>query len=66
MVGLREVPELEVRERTPSTLRNVDGGALGGVGAGLGFEGTRCMRSPPLVQVGEWLHKTKDKCSKSS
>jgi hypothetical protein len=29
-----EVPELEVRERPPSTLRNVDNGPLGGVGAG--------------------------------
>jgi hypothetical protein len=24
-VGPREVPKLEIRERTPSTLRNVDG-----------------------------------------
>jgi hypothetical protein len=31
--GPWEVPELEVRERLPSTLRNVDGGAPGGVGA---------------------------------
>jgi hypothetical protein len=38
MVGPREVPELEVQERPPSTLRNVDGGPLrcakvGGPGA---------------------------------
>jgi hypothetical protein len=30
----REVPELEARERPPSTLRNVDGGPLGGAGVG--------------------------------
>jgi hypothetical protein len=29
-----EVPELEIRERPPSTLRNVDGGPSGGVRAG--------------------------------
>jgi hypothetical protein len=29
-LGPREVPELEVRERPPSTLRNVDGGTPGG------------------------------------
>jgi hypothetical protein len=29
----REVPELEVRERPPSTLRNVDGGPPRGAGA---------------------------------
>jgi hypothetical protein len=28
-----EVPELEVRERSPSTLRNVDDGFPGGAGA---------------------------------
>jgi hypothetical protein len=33
MVGPREVPEPEVRERPPSTLRNVDGGPPGGAGA---------------------------------
>jgi hypothetical protein len=33
MAGPREVPELEVRERPPSTLRNVDGGPPGGAGA---------------------------------
>jgi hypothetical protein len=33
MVGPREVPELEVRERSPSMLRNIDGGPPGGVGA---------------------------------
>jgi hypothetical protein len=27
------VPELEVRERPPSTLRNIDGGPPGGIGA---------------------------------
>jgi hypothetical protein len=32
--GPREVPELKVRERPPSTLRNVDGGPPGGAGAG--------------------------------
>jgi hypothetical protein len=26
MAGTREVPELEVQERPPSTLRNIDGG----------------------------------------
>jgi hypothetical protein len=64
--GSREVPELEVRECPPSMLRNVDDGPLGGVGAGLRFEGTQCLRSPPLVQGGEWLQKPRDKCSKSS
>jgi hypothetical protein len=34
MAGPRQVPELEVRERPPSTLRNVDDGPLGGAGAG--------------------------------
>jgi hypothetical protein len=62
----REVPELEIRERPPSTLRNVDDGPPGGAGAGLGFEGTQCLRSPPLTQGGEWLEKRMDKCSKSS
>jgi hypothetical protein len=33
-VGSREVPELEVQERRPSTLRNVDGGPPAGAGAG--------------------------------
>jgi hypothetical protein len=33
MVGPREVPELEVRERSPSTLRNVDSGPPGGPGS---------------------------------
>jgi hypothetical protein len=32
--GPREVPELEVRERPPSMLRNIDSGPLGGAGAG--------------------------------
>jgi hypothetical protein len=32
--GSWEVPKLEVRERPPSTLRNIDGGPPGGVGAG--------------------------------
>jgi hypothetical protein len=39
-VGPDEVLELVIRERPPSTLRNVDGGPSGNVGAGLGFEGT--------------------------
>jgi hypothetical protein len=47
MTGPREVSEVEVRERPPSTLRNVDGGLPGGTEAGLGFEGTQCLRSPP-------------------
>jgi hypothetical protein len=34
MVGLREVSELVIRERPPSTLRNIDGGPSGGAGAG--------------------------------
>jgi hypothetical protein len=34
MVGSRDIPELEVGERPPSTLRNIDGGAPGGPGAG--------------------------------
>jgi hypothetical protein len=32
MAGPREVPELVIRERLPSTLRNIDGGPLGGAG----------------------------------
>jgi hypothetical protein len=34
MAGPREVPELEVQERRPSTLRNVDGRPPGGAGVG--------------------------------
>jgi hypothetical protein len=34
MMGPREMPELKIQERPPSTLRNVDGGPLGGTGAG--------------------------------
>jgi hypothetical protein len=34
MTGPREVPELVIRERQPSTLRNFDGGPPGGAGAG--------------------------------
>jgi hypothetical protein len=33
MAGPREVPELEIPERPPPTLRNVDGRPLGGVEA---------------------------------
>jgi hypothetical protein len=33
MAGPREVPELEVQERSPSTLRNIDGGPPEGAGA---------------------------------
>jgi hypothetical protein len=62
----REVTELEVRERPPSTVRNIDGGSPGGAGADLQFEGTQCLRSPPLGQCGEWLQKPRDKCSKNS
>jgi hypothetical protein len=40
MVGPREVLELEVRERPPPTLINIDGGLPGNIVAGLGFEGT--------------------------
>jgi hypothetical protein len=32
--GPREVPELEIRERPPPTLRNIDGGPPGGARAG--------------------------------
>jgi hypothetical protein len=32
-VGSRELPELEIRERLLSTLRIIDGGPSGGVGA---------------------------------
>jgi hypothetical protein len=32
MAGPREVPELKIRERPPSTLRNVDDGPPGGAG----------------------------------
>jgi hypothetical protein len=35
------VPELEVRERPPSMLRNVDGGPLRGAGAG--DPGAQCL-----------------------
>jgi hypothetical protein len=34
MVAPREVPELKIRERPPSTLRNIDVGPPGGAGAG--------------------------------
>jgi hypothetical protein len=34
MADPREVPELKVQERPPSTLRNIDGGAPGGARAG--------------------------------
>jgi hypothetical protein len=33
MAGPREVSEAKVRERPPSTLRNIDGGPPGGAGA---------------------------------
>jgi ribosomal protein S30 len=33
-VGPQEVHELDIHERPPSTLRNIDSGTLGGVGAG--------------------------------
>jgi hypothetical protein len=51
MVGPREVPELEVRERPPSTLRNIDGGPL----RATRVEDPRVQRlqSPPLGQGGE-------------
>jgi hypothetical protein len=39
-VGLREVPELEIQERPPSMLRNVDGGPLGPLG----------VRSPSMIR----------------
>jgi hypothetical protein len=32
-VGPREVPELKIRERPPSTLRNIEGEPPGGAGA---------------------------------
>jgi hypothetical protein len=53
--GPREVLELEILEHPPSMLRNVDSGPPGGARAGLGFEGTQCLWSPPLAQGGEWL-----------
>jgi hypothetical protein len=34
MAGPREVPEAKVRERPPSTLRNIDSGSPGGARAG--------------------------------
>jgi hypothetical protein len=64
MVCPREVPELEIQERPPPTLRNVDGGPPGGVGA-VDPRAQR-LQSPPLGQDGEWLQKPRDKCSKSS
>jgi hypothetical protein len=33
MVGPRDVPKLNIRERPPSALGNIDGRPLGGVGA---------------------------------
>jgi hypothetical protein len=66
MAGPYEVPELELWECQPSTLRNDDTGPPGGVGADLKFEGTQCLRSPPLGQGGEWLQRPRDKYSKSS
>jgi hypothetical protein len=45
----------EVRERPPSTLINIDDGSPGGARADLQFEGTQCLRIPPLGQCGEWL-----------
>jgi hypothetical protein len=59
MAGLREVPELKVREHPPLTLRNVDGGPPGGAGAG--GPGAQRLRSPPLGQGGEWLQKPRYK-----
>jgi hypothetical protein len=44
--GPREVPELEVRMRPPSTLRNVDGGPPRGAGAGGSEVGDIDDRSP--------------------
>jgi hypothetical protein len=64
MASPREVPELEIRERPPSTLRNIDGRPLGGAGAG--DPGVQRLRSPPLGQGSEWLQKPRDKCSESS
>jgi hypothetical protein len=58
------VPEREVRERPPSTLKNVDGGPPGGVGAG--DLGAQRLWSPPLGQGGKWLQKPRDKYSKSN
>jgi hypothetical protein len=34
MAGPREVPELEIQERLPPKVRNVDDGPPGGAGAG--------------------------------
>jgi hypothetical protein len=64
MAGPREVPKLEVRERPPSTLINVDDGPPGGAGAR--DSGAQRLQSLPLGQGGEWLQKPRDKCSKSS
>jgi hypothetical protein len=62
--GAQEVPTLEVLECPPSTLRNIDGGPPRGDGAG--DPGAQRLWSPPLGQSGEWLQKSRDKCSKNS
>jgi hypothetical protein len=49
----REVPELDVQERPPLTLRNVDDGPP--VAAGAGGPGAQRLRSPPHGQNDEWL-----------
>jgi hypothetical protein len=81
-VGPWEVPELEIRERPPSALRNIDGGPPGGARAGdpevptinakkhrrraPGKRGNALPVEPTLRQGDEWLQKSRDKCSKSS
>jgi hypothetical protein len=47
-----EVPELEIRERPPSTLRNVNGGPLGGVGAR--DPGAATINAKKHQQQGPW------------
>jgi hypothetical protein len=47
------VPELKIRERPPSTLRNIDDGPPGSAGAR--DLGAQLLWNPPLGQGGEWL-----------
>jgi hypothetical protein len=53
MAGPWEVPELKIRERPPSTLRNVDGGPSKGAGA----EDPGAQRAPREVpELKIWEH----------
>jgi hypothetical protein len=51
MADPQDVLELEVQERPPSTLRNVNDGPPGGARAN--DPGAQRLRSPPLGQGGE-------------